>query len=90
MRTWTTNSSVQNVVTNWTMRVSHRPAAFVGGWWGFLDALGHKLKLPDLFMRPICDHYDIAVGIPRDDLVAMDYDGNAPWWLRASAKRRAT
>jgi hypothetical protein len=78
---WTTTSA-QNVVATITMRLSHRPAHFAGGWWGFLDALGHRLRLPSRVMRPICDHFDIAVGIPKEDVVRMDYDGKAPWWLR--------
>lgn len=82
--TYTSGSWIGNVATTWTMRMSHRPAHMVGGWWGFADALGHKLHLPDRLMKPICDHYDIAVGIPKADLVYMDYIARGkpiPWWL---------
>jgi hypothetical protein len=72
----------QNVAVTFTTRLAHRPAAFIGGGWGLLDALGHRLHLPSWAMRPICDHYDIAVGIPKEDLIRMDYQGVAPWWLR--------
>lgn len=83
-RTWTT-SRAQTTVTTWTCRIAHRPASFAGGWWGFADALGHWLHLPRWVMRPICDHFDIAVGIPRTDLIEMDYlrrGKRTPWWLR--------
>ena len=50
----------------------------------FLDRWGHRMHLPQAIMRPICDWYDIQVaGIPKDDLIAMDYaDRKTPWWLR--------
>lgn len=51
-------------------------------WIGVLDAVGHILHLPRWIMRPICDHYDILLGISREDLIEMDYNGKAPWWLK--------
>ncbi len=81
----TFTSSAKNVVVTYTARIAHRPAYFMGGWWGVADALGHKLHLPRWAMRPICDHFDIAVGIPKADLVEMDYvrqGRRVPWWLR--------
>jgi hypothetical protein len=80
-----TYSAVQNVVVTWTARLAHRPPEFAGGWLGFADALGHKLHLPRWIMRPICDLYDIEVGIPKEDLIRMDYTMKGlrtPWWLR--------
>lgn len=86
MRSYTiTSSSASNITTTFTARLSHRPAHWTGGWWGLADAVGHKLKLPRRIMRPICDHYDIAVGIPKGDLIAMDYTSRGqatPWWLK--------
>lgn len=82
-----TTSGVSNVSISWgRLRTRHLPSAF--GWWGIFDALGHKLGVPQFFgplplMRIVCDHYEIAAGIPREDLVEMDYKGRAPWWLRA-------
>ena len=81
--TWT--SSVQNVVVTWTCRIAHRPPSMAGGWIGFVDAIGHKLHLPRWIMRPVCDLFDVAVGIPKADLIYMDYTRNGkrtPWWLR--------
>jgi hypothetical protein len=73
-----TASSGANVTWTKVYRRAHRSA----GWWGVFDTLGHQLHLPRLLMKPICDHYDITLGIPRDDIIAMDYNGRAPWWLR--------
>jgi hypothetical protein len=78
-------SSLHNVSVTWTTRISHRPVAWRGGWLGFVDAIGHRLNLPSRLMRPICDLYDIWAGIPKADLIAMDYIAQGkrvPWWLR--------
>ncbi len=78
--TWT--STAHNVVLTWTARVVHTPCA---SWLGIADALGHKLHLPRWLMRPVCDLYDIEVGIPKEDLIYMDYTHRGkptPWWLR--------
>lgn len=78
-----TNASSNDIdVVRLTFGRDLRHAAQLGGWWGILDAAAHKLGLPRWVQRPICDRYEIAVGIPREDLIAMDYDGRAPWWLR--------
>ena len=81
----TFTSSTANVVFTWTARITHRPASSVAGWWGVADTIGHKLHLPNWLMKPICDHFDIAVGIPKSDLIYMDYTREGkrvPWWLR--------
>lgn len=79
----TSTSSVSNADVTWNRGPWWRSSSHhLNGWWGVWDTLGHKLKLPKKMQQPICDHYDIAAGIPLDDLVAMDYDGHAPWWLR--------
>lgn len=76
-----TSSSTQNITCTmtWRQRLAHPT---YGGWWGVLDRLGHQLHLPNVIQRIICDRYEIAVGIPREDLIEMDYKGRAPWWLR--------
>lgn len=74
-------SNVQITYTGWRRRL-HRASA--DGWWGILDALGHELHLPRWLQHPICDRFEIAVGIPREDLIRMDYTSKGkrtPWWL---------
>lgn len=74
-------SSASNTTLSWArIRRIHLPAP--GGWWAVADALVHRLHVPRKFARPVCDRYEIAVGIPRRDLITMDYGGKAPWWLR--------
>lgn len=79
----TTTSTSSNVTATWTgrFRQSHHWA----GWIGLVDQIGHMLHLPRWAMKPVCDLYDIRAGIPKADLIYMDYTHcgrKAPWWLR--------
>lgn len=81
-RTWTSTASnlAMTWATNWC-RHSWQSC----GWWGIFDQVGHNLHLPRWLQRPLCDRYEIAAGIPREDLIEMDYTRNGkrtPWWLR--------
>jgi hypothetical protein len=78
-------SSTSSVTARMTWRLAHRPACLIGGKWGLLDWMAHAVHLPAFVMRPICDRYDIAVGITKEELIFMDYTRNGrkvPWWLR--------
>ncbi len=69
-----------NWVEGWTRKIHTR-----GSWLGLLDTLGHRLGLPAPLMKPVCDWYDIQLGIPKADLIYMDYTHKGkptPWWLR--------
>ncbi len=49
--------------------------------WEFIDGMGHKIRLPKKIMRIICDRYEVSIGISKEDIIDMDYDGKKPWWL---------
>lgn len=36
--------------------------------WGFLDGVGHLLHLPDRVQRPLCDRFDLALGMKPEEL----------------------
>jgi len=78
-----TGTSFSNTTLSWTSLIrQRRHLPTHGGWWGVADAVVHALKLPRAITRPVCDHYEIAAGIPKSDLIEMGYKGVAPWWLR--------
>ena len=40
----------------------------MSGFWYWLDTLAHKLHLPGFLLGPICDQYDLSLGITREEL----------------------
>jgi len=36
--------------------------------WGLLDSLGHTLRLPRRFQRPLCDRLERSLGVPEQQI----------------------
>ena len=54
-----------------------------GMTWASVDKWGHRLHIPKRIMRPVCDMYELSLGIYLEQ-ITPDYADRKrlPWWLR--------